>query len=317
MTLKQLRSLCEIVRQGMHLSHAAAALHTSQPGISRQIHLLEQELDVTILKRNRNRILGLTQPGKEILRFAQRALKNTENIKNIGQEFKNETTGGLVVATTYTYARYVLPRVIPRFSRKFPYVRLEFWQGSPQRVLQLVGSGEADLAVVTNSDANPKDVVLLPFGKFHRSVITLPKHPLLKGGKLTLDAIAKYPIITYGFEASGWGKFNHVFESKGLKPNIVFRAVDAEISKKYVELGLGIAIVPHIAYDPARDKTLRAIDASHLFDHSTMYIGINREQFLRKYVFEFIEMLAPQLTRAHVERTMECLEGSSASAVVG
>ena len=160
MTLKQLRSLCEIVRQGMHLSLAASALHTSQPGVSRQIHLLEEELDTKIFKRNRNQILGLTQAGKEIVRFAQSALKSAENIKDVGQEFKNEKTGRLVIATTYTYARYVLPRVLLRFSRKFPSVRLEFWQVSPQRALESVESGEADLAVVTDPDANPRGVVI-------------------------------------------------------------------------------------------------------------------------------------------------------------
>ena len=316
MTLKQLRSLCEIVHQGMHLSLAATALHTSQPGVSRQIHLLEKELDTKIFKRNRNQILGLTQPGKEILRFTQSVLKSAENIKDVGQEFKNEKTGGLVIATTYTYARYVLPRVLPRFLRKFPSVRLEFSQGSPQRAVELVESGEADLAVVTNLVTKPRGVVLVPFGTFHRIVITPRKHPLLKDRKLTLDAVAKYPIITYGFEAGGWGRFNHIFESKGLTPNIVFKAVDAELSKKYTELGLGIAIIPHIAYDPVRDKTVRAIDASDMFGSSTMCIGINREQFLRKYVFEFIVMVAPKLTRAHVERAMECPEDTSVSTVV-
>ncbi|HEV7800023.1 MAG TPA: LysR substrate-binding domain-containing protein, partial [Burkholderiales bacterium] len=149
-----------------------------------------------------------------------------------------------------------------------------------------------------------KELAFLPFAKYHRVVVTPPKHPLLKQRRLTLEALAAYPIITYGFETSSWAKFNHVFEARDLAPNVVFRAIDADISKKYVELGLGVAILPHIAYDAARDTTLRAIDASHLFEHHTMQLCINRDQFLRSYVFDFIEMLAPRLTRREVEKTL-------------
>jgi LysR family cys regulon transcriptional activator len=304
MTLRQLRALCEIVRHDLHLSNAAAALKMSQPGLSRQIQLLEDELGLAIFKRSRNRILGVTAAGQDILRFAELALRNTDNIRSVGRHLEDESAGNLLVATTYTHARYVLPAIIPAFARKYPNVRLEFWQSSPEKVIQFVQSGEADLAVVTSPDLHVKELAFLPFGTYHRVVVTPPKHPLLRQKRLTLEALAAYPIISYGFETSGWAKFNHDFEARGLAPNVVFRAVDADIGKKYVELGLGIAILPHIAYDAARDKPLRAIDASHLFEHHTMQLCINRDQFLRSYVYDFIEMLAPKFTRREVEKTL-------------
>ena len=304
MTLRQLKVLREIVRQGLHLSHAAAALNTSQPGLSRQLQMLETELGVAIFQRKRNRILGLTPSGKEIVRLAECALRDTENMRSVSQDLQDEGAGNFLVATTYTHARYVLPDVIPAFVKKFPRVRLEFWQSSPEKVIQLVQSGEADLAVVTSPDLRLKTVAFLPFGKYHRVVVTPRGHPLLRQKKLTLEALAGYPIISYGFEPSGWAKFNHDFEARGLQANVVFRAVDADISKKYVELGLGVAILPHIAFEPARDKALRAIDASHLFEHHTMQLCVNRQQFLRGYVFDFIEMMAPQFRRAEVEKAL-------------
>ncbi|MBI3044432.1 MAG: LysR family transcriptional regulator [Betaproteobacteria bacterium] len=305
MTLKQLRYLCEIVNQGMHLSLAASVLHTSQPGVSRQIQLLERELGVRILQRSRNRILGLTPTGKCILRFAQRTLQDADNLRSCGRERIDESTGDLVIATNHTHARYTLPRVINAFRCRYPAVRLQFLQGSRDEVFKWVDAGEADLAIGTDCDADLENVVLLPFGTFHRIVITPPRHKLLKVEKPTLEDISAYPIITYGSRVLGRWKFSKLFQARNLTPNIVFSAVDSDVSKTYVALGLGIAILPHIVFDPVRDSELRAIDASHLFGPDVVHVGVNKRQFYRRYAFDFMGMLAPDaLTRRKVEKSL-------------
>lgn len=304
MTLKQMRYLTEIVRQGMHLSQAAEALRTSQPGVSRQIQLLEKELGVTIFQRQRNRILGLTQAGKEILRFAQRMLQDAESVRSVGLELKGETRGHLVIATNHTHARYTLPRVITAFSKAYPMVRLEFWQGIPSDAFKWLDAGEVDIALGRDSGASLENVLLLPGGKFHRVLVVPVQHPLLRVSKPTLEDIARYPIITHGFRTDGRWTFRKAFEARHLRPNILFSSIDADVSKAYVELGMGIALLPHITFDATRDSKLRAIDLRHLFPAETMCVGINKNQFYRHYVFKFLEILAPELTRRRVERTL-------------
>ena len=305
MTLKQLRYLREIVQQGMHLSLAAAVLHTSQPGVSRQIQLLESELGVRILQRSRNRITGLTPTGKRILAFARRTLKEADNIRSCGQEIRDPDAGGLVIATNHTHARYTLPRVIEAFCNRYPAVRLQFLQGSRDEVFRWVDAGEADLAIGTDCDADLENIALLPFGTFHRIVVTPPRHRLLRIERPVLEDIAAYPIITYGSRVFGKWKFSKAFEQKQLKPNIVFSAVDSDVSKTYVALGIGIAILPHITFNPVEDSKLRAIDVSHLFEPETIHVGVNRQHFYRRYAFDFMEMLAPDaLTRRRVERVL-------------
>jgi LysR family transcriptional regulator, cys regulon transcriptional activator len=304
MTLKQLRYLCEIVRHELHLSRAAEALHTSQPGVSKQVQILERELGVVIFDRKRNRLLGLTPAGRDIYRFAERALVEAENVRSVGREFRNELTGELVIATTHTQARYALPPVIRRFRRAFPRIRLEFWQGNRQEVFRRVESDQADLAIGTDCGIHLDGVSLLPFGSLHHSVVTRPGHELMKSRPLTLERIARYPLITHAFDQDGRWKLAKFFEAKGLRPNIVFRAVDTDVCKAYVELDMGIAILASIAYDKARDKYLRAADADHLFEPETLYVGLNRRRYHRHYVFEFIENLAPSLTRVKVEQAI-------------
>jgi LysR family transcriptional regulator, cys regulon transcriptional activator len=304
MTLKQLRYLTEIVRQGLHLSQAAEALHTSQPGVSRQIQLLEKELGVTIFQRHRNRILGVTQAGKEILRFAQRMLRDAESVRNVGLEMKEETRGHLVIATNHTHARYTLPRVITAFSKAYPMVRLEFWQGIPSEAFRWLDAGEVDIALGRESGVLLENVLLLPCAKFHRILVVPASHPLLRIARPGLEDIAKYPIITHGFRSDGRWTFRRAFEERHLRPNILFSSIDADVSKAYVELGLGVAILPHITFDTARDTNLRAIDLRHLFPSETMCVGVNKQQFYRHYVFKFLEALAPELTRRRVERLL-------------
>lgn len=304
MTLQQLRFLCEIVHQGLRLSQAATVLHTSQPGVSKQIKALEKELGIVILQRRRNRILGLTDAGKEIVRFAEGALREVQNIRGLGDETRDMATGNLVIATTHTHARYTLPPVIERFSRQLPEVRLEFWQGSRDEIFQWVENGDADVAIGTDSDIKLENVVFIPYGEFHRVVVTRPSHPLLKARNLSLEQIAKYPLITYGFRGNERWKFRHVFESNNLVPNIVFSAADADVSKAYVELGIGVAVLPHIAYNKSRDNHLRAKDASHLFSKEITHVGIKRNRFMRRYVYDFLSMLSPKLTQANIKQAL-------------
>lgn len=305
MKLQQLRYLCEVANQGLNLSKAAKNLHTSQPGISKQIQLLEDELGVDIFVRNGKRVVKITPPGQTILEIAERMLREAKNLKRVGQEFTNKDSGSLTIATTHTQARYVLPSTVRRFTARYPKVRLILRQGNPTQISELVASGEADIAIATEAIELFHQLVMLPCYQWNRCIITPPEHPLLKLSKLTLEAIAKYPIITYDFAFTGRSKINHAFEAKGLVPNVVLTAIDADVIKTYVELRLGIGIVAQMAFDPKRDKHLRSMDASHLFEPSTTRIGISQNSYLRSYVFDFIEMFSPHLDRATVKTAMD------------
>ncbi len=304
MKLQQLRYICEVARHGLNLSHAAEALFTSQPGISKQIRSLEEELGVDIFVRHGKRVVAVTEPGKAILEIARRMLNDVENLRQVGEEFTEEDKGHLTIATTHTQARYALPHVIQRFTKRYPGVRLSLRQGSPTQISELVTSGEADIAIATEAIELYEDLVMLPCYEWNRCVLVPPGHPLLKAKKLTLEAMVSFPIITYDFAFTGRSRINQAFADKGLKPNVVLTAIDADVIKTYVELGLGIGIVAMMAYDPKRDTHLRAIDASHLFEPSTTRIGIRKNSYLRGYTYDFIEMFAPHLTRKVVDEAM-------------
>jgi LysR family cys regulon transcriptional activator len=304
MKLQQLRYLCEVANQGLNLSRAAEILHTSQPGISKQIRLLENELGVDIFVRNGKRVVETTPPGRAILEIAERMLRDAKNLKQVGQEFANEASGSLTIATTHTQARYALPSAIQHFTARYPKVRLVLRQGNPTQIAELVTSGVADIAIATEAIELFSELVMLPCYQWNRCIIVPPRHPLLKLKELTLEAIAEHPIITYDFAFTGRSKINQAFDAKGLVPNVVLTAIDADVIKTYVELGLGIGILAQMAFEPSRDRHLRAIDASHLFEPSTTRIGISRNSYLRKYVYDFIEMFAPHLDRATVAAAM-------------
>ncbi len=305
MKLQQLRYLCEVANQGLNLSKAAKTLHTSQPGISKQISLLESELGVDIFVRNGKRVVKITPPGQAIIEIAERMLRDAKNLKQVGQEFTNEASGSLTIATTHTQARYALPSAIQRFTARYPKVKLILRQGSPTQIAELVTSGEADIAIATEAIELFQELVMLPCYQWNRCIITPPRHPLLKLEKLTLEAIVQYPIITYDFAFTGRTKINQAFAAKGLIPNVVLTAIDADVIKTYVELGLGVGILAQMAFDPKRDKHLRAIDASHLFEPSTTRIGITRNSYLRGYVYDFIGMFAPHLNHTVITAAME------------
>jgi len=305
MKLQQLRYLCETANQNMNLSRAAKKLHTSQPAISKQIQMLEEELGVDIFLRNGKRIVQITPPGQLIIKTATRMLRDADNLKKIAQEFTNEAGGTLIIATTHTQARYVLPPVIKRFTERYPKVKLILRQGSPMQISALVTSGEADIAIATEAIEQFPELILLPCYQWNRCVVVPPKHPLLKLKKLSLEAINQYPIITYDFAFTGRSKINQAFASRGLEPNVVLTAIDSDVIKTYVELGLGVGILANMAFDPKRDKNLRSIDASHLFEPSTTRIGISRNSYIRGYVFDFIEMFAPHLDHASIQAKLE------------
>jgi LysR family cys regulon transcriptional activator len=310
MKLQQLRYLREVAKSGLNLSAAADALHTSQPGISKQIRQLEDELGVQILVRHGKRVVEITAPGKLILDIAERMLKDVENLKQVAREYSSEDTGALVIATTHTQARYALPSVVNRFTRRYPKVRLSLRQGSPQQIAELVKTGEADLAIETEAEEFYDGLVLLPCYQWNRCVITPPGHALLNERRLTLEGIARHPLITYDFAFTGSSPIKRAFETKGITPNVVLTAIDSDVIKAYVEMGLGVGILAKMAYDPARDLGLALIDASHLFEPSTARIAIRRNAYLRGYVYEFIELFAPHLKRAVVEATQRG-EGTS------
>jgi LysR family cys regulon transcriptional activator len=301
MKLQQLRTICEVARHDLNLSRAAEALFTSQPGLSKQILQLEEELGVKIFVRAGKRLVAITEPGREIISIAQRILLETRNLKEVTAEFHREATGSLTIATTHTQARYALPPVVREFMTRYPQVRLSLHQGSPRQLAEQVIEGQADLAIATEALDLYDRLVMLPCYEWNRCVVVPPDHPLLGAKRLTLEAVARYPIITYDFAFTGRSTMNRAFEARGLTPDVVLTAIDADVIKTYVELGLGVGIIAHMAYDPKRDTGLRAIDASHLFEPSTTRIGIRRGSYLRGFVYDFIEMFAPHLTRDVVE----------------
>ena len=313
MNLQQLRFFNEIVRRGLKITDAANALYTSQPGISKQIKLLEEELGIEIFVRNGKRIVAITEPGKAVLSIAQRMLHDAENLKQVASEFHSQDSGNLTIATTHTQARYILPRVVKRFIRLYPKVKLGLHQGNPTQIAEQVLNGEADVAIATESLTLYDDLITLPCYEWHHCVVVPPKHPLLDevnaksgipGARLTLAQIAQYPIITYDFAFSGRGKINDAFDKAGIEPNIALTAIDADVIKTYVELGLGIGILAEIAFIPERDRHLRMIEAKHLFKPNTTRIAIRKNEYLRGYTYDFIGLFAPHLTREIIAKAM-------------
>jgi LysR family cys regulon transcriptional activator len=304
MTLQQLRYFREVVRRDLNISKAAAALHITQPGLSRQMRLLEEELGIELFVRNRTRLVRLSAAGSEIVAMAEHTLESAESIKGVSREHSAQREGSLTIATTHTQARYALPGVLRRFVDRYPGVQLSLRQGTPAEVSYMVATGNADLSIATEPVEPDPALVMLPCHKLQRIVLTPTGHPLLKVKRLTLEKLAEYPLITYDYAFIGRSKTLGAFEAKGIRPHIALNAIDADVIKTYVEFGLGIAIVPDMAYDRARDKHLRAIVASHLFEPNTIHIGIRRNHYLRGYMFAFIEMFAPHLKRATVEQAI-------------
>jgi len=311
MKLQQLRFLAEVARRDLSVSSAAEALFTSQPGISKQIKALEEELGIEIFIRNGKRLTGVTEPGRAVLAIAERLLAEAANLKRAGEEFANEKLGTLTIAATHTQARYALPRAVAAFKRRYPEVQIVIHQGNPAQICEQVAAGEADFCVATEQIAEHPALAALPCYQWNRCIVVPPRHPLLKVEPLTLEAVAKYPIVTYDFAFANRSMVNRAFEQRGLKLEVVLTASDADVIKTYVELGLGVGIMAKMAFDPKRDRQLRAIDASHLFPSSTTRLGIKRGAYLRRYAYDFIELFAPNLSREMVEKTVMDKAGTS------
>ncbi|OGA05444.1 MAG: transcriptional regulator CysB [Betaproteobacteria bacterium RIFCSPLOWO2_02_64_14] len=309
MRLEQLRALREIVEQGCNVSRAAQALNAAQPALSRQLRSLERELGVAIFARNRKRLLGLTPPGAAIVEIARRMLDDAANLGKVVAEFAADSMGNLTVATTHTQARYALPAVIRRFAQRYPQVRLMLRQGNPAEIMELVRTGEADLCIGSDSAAASGELAFFACHELQRVVLVPRGHPLPGKRRLTLDALVQYPIITYDTPFIGRSRLVQAFRARGLTPNIVLSAADTDVIKAYVESGLGVAIIAGMAFNARRDRTLRAIDASHLFEPNTIYLGIRRNDFVRGYTFDFIELFAPHLKRADIERGLAMPHG--------
>jgi len=296
MKLQQLKYVVEVCRQNNHFSAAAETLHTSQPGLSRQIQLLEEELGFAIFQRNRNRILGLTEPGRRIVEIAQRVIIDIDSLKSVQEDFAAQTEGMLTIATTHTPARYVLPDIVQRFAKRYPQVKIGLRQGNPTQVCAMVDDGSADIAIGSETSQQFHNLAKLPCLQLARSIVARKNHPILKARPLTLEQIAKYPIITHDPSFSGRWRVMDAFKKRGLAPDFMFGIVDADVSKAYVERDLGIAILPSMAIDPERDVNLRARDIGHLFPRSTIYVTLRKTGYLPRYVFDFIKALSPALT---------------------
>ena len=305
MNFQQLRSVREAARRGFNLTEVAAALHTSQPGISRQIRELEDGLGVEIFVRAGKRLTGLTPPGETVLPIVERLLQEHDNLRRAGEEFSAQTSGRLSIAATHSQARYALPAVVRDFRQLFPQVTLSLHQGSPKQVAEMLLSGEADIGVATEALAHVEQLVALPCYRWTHSVVVPPGHELARRGQpLTLQRLARHPIVTYETGYTGRTHIDEAFARAGLKPDIVLSAMDADVIKTYVELGMGVGIVASIAFDAERDRTLRAIDAGTLFEVNLTRLAIRRGAWLRGYAYAFIEAFAPTLTRAAVERAL-------------
>jgi LysR family cys regulon transcriptional activator len=304
MNLQQLRYLCAIVDNNLNVSDAAETLFTSQPGVSKQVRQLEDELGVRVFVRAGKRLASITPAGEAVVAAARRALKEIDNLKRVGAEFKSEDEGTLAIATTHTQARYVLPRVVRDFSARYPKVKLELHQGNPMQVAVQTASGDADVGIATEALASFPELVTLPCYQWNRCVLVPRGHPLAKVAPLTLKALVRYPIVTYDFTFTGRSQINAAFESEGLEPKVVLTALDSDVIKTYVELGMGVGIVAQMAYDPVRDAAFERLDAGHLFAPSTTRLALRRGVFLRGYIYEFIALFAPALDRATVDAAL-------------
>jgi LysR family transcriptional regulator, cys regulon transcriptional activator len=304
MNFQQLRSIREAARRGYNLTEVANVLFTSQPGVSRQIRELEDELGVEIFERNGKRLTGLTEPGVEILQIVDRLLIEAENLGQAAREYAGRTTGTLTIATTHTQARYALPPVIQAFRARFPDVRVALQQSSPEHIANWVMSGKADIGIATEGLSQFKELSSFTCYEWHHILVVPDGHPLLALPQATLADIARYPVITYDRGFTGRGHIDDAFARAGLAPDIVLTAMDSDVIKTYVRLNLGIGLVATMAFDPRHDHGLRSIGVTHCFSHNVTRVALRRGAYVRAYSYAFIEMFAPHLTREMVESAL-------------
>ena len=306
MKLQQLRYALEVYRHNLNVSEAADALFTSQPGISKQIRLLEEELGIQIFIRSGKRVVSVSQPGKAVLEISERILRDVQNIKNIGSEFTDHDSGSLTIATTHTQARYALPKIVAEFVKNYPKVNLTIKQGSPSAIAQMVSSGEADLAIITERIDDHSELGKLPCYEWNHAVIVPHDHPLLDcRNPLSLEDLASFPLVTYEFAFNSGSSIARTFNKAHIEqPDVALSAADTDVLKTYVRLGLGVGLMAKMAYDPVVDQDLQLIDAAHLFEPSPTWIALRTDTYLRGYAYDFIQMFAPKLTREVVDRIL-------------
>jgi LysR family transcriptional regulator, cys regulon transcriptional activator len=311
---QQLRSIRETVRQGFNLTVVAETLHASQPGVSRQIRELEDELGIEIFVRAGKRLTGLTPPGLTVLPIIERLLQEAANLKRAGDDFAAQGTGTLTISATHSQARYALPPVVLDFRAKHPEVSLHLHQGSPKQVAELLIAGEADVGVATEALADYPELVALPSYRWTHRVIVRPDHALAddarQGAVLTLERLARFPIITYEPGYTGRRHIDDAFRRQGLGFDLVLSAMDADVIKTYVDLGMGVGIIAGMAYDETRDTHLMAIDAGHLFESNMTRVAVRRGSFLRSYVYDFMQSFAPTLNRELVDSALATPPGT-------
>ncbi|GAB3682937.1 HTH-type transcriptional regulator CysB [Salinisphaera aquimarina] len=316
MKLRQLVYINEVAKRRLNITAAAQALHTSQPGVSKQIRLLEEELGVLVFERNGKHLDRITPAGERILETTRRILSEVENITRTATEFADADRGSLCVATTHTQARYALPDVIGAFRREYPQVSLHINQGAPPQIAGWAAAGDADFAIATEAMEHYDELIMLPCYHWNRCVLVPRGHPLADTKELSLAALAEQPIVTYTFGFTGRSNLDAAFDAEGFTPNVVLTAVDADVIKTYVRLGLGVGVVANMAYDEGSDQDLVRLDASHLFESSTTHIGFRNNLFLRGYMRRFIETFAPHLTSARLDQAIASYPGDDYDALV-
>ncbi len=302
MNIQQLRYVAEVAQRGLNVTDAAEALHTSQPGVSKQIRSLEQELGVEVFVRQGRRFVAITDAGREVLAAIERILAEVANLRSIGEEFAHHARGTLAVGVTHTQARYALPPIVTEFKRRFPEVKLKLLQGNPQQLARMVASGEADLAIATEALMEQPELVTIPCYRWHHCVVVPERHALAKAKPLTLEAIAAYPIVTYDPTFAGRTAVDKAFAARGLAPEIALTALDSDVIKSYVTLGLGVGIISSRAFRKASDEGLRALDCDHLFPAQTTRLAYKRGAYLRGYTVEFIRLIAPHVRGADLKQ---------------
>jgi len=312
MKLHQLRYLAAVAQNGLNITAAAQKLHTSQPGVSKQIKLLEDELGFQIFARDGRNLTQITPAGQQVIDRALKILREVQSIKSLSEEWRDEDRGSLSIGTTHTQARYVLPAVVKKFRERYPHIRLNLHQGTGEQIAEMAALDRIDFAINTGSQQLFPDMVLLPCYQWHRRVIVPASHPLAREERLSLKALAEYPIITYVFGFSGPSSLLDIFSRAGLTPNVALTARDADVIKTYVRLGLGVGILASMAVEPDQDRDLVSLDAAHLFPVHTTWVGFRRGVLLRKFMYEFLQLFAPHLNRRLVDRAQQ---GSTAEEI--
>lgn len=305
MNFQQLRIIRETVRRQFNLTEVANSLHTSQSGVSRHIRDLEDELGVELYVRKGKRLLGLTDPGKEMVKIVERMLLDAGNIRNLAEQYSQQDTGQLTIATTHTQARYILPAVVTAFKRQYPKVHLRLHQGSPVEIARMLLEGEADIGLATEALADVAELASFPVYRWHHSVVVPQGHPLTQQQPLTLAAIAGYPVITYHEGFTGRARIEQAFARAGVVPDIVMSALDADVIKSYVELELGVGIIASIAFSPERDQGLQLLDGQGLFQSNETKLAIRKGHLLRHFAYRFIELCSPELTEARIAAALD------------